>query len=866
VSIPELEELRETFEPSYVLERELGRGGMATVYLARDTKHARLVALKVLHADLAAALGPERFQREITTAAALQHPHILGVYDSGKTASGQLWFTMPFVDGETLRDRLQHHRQLPVEDALRIAHEIASALDYAHGQGVLHRDIKPENILLTRQGEALLADFGIARALEVEAGPAVTPLTQTGVVVGTAQYMSPEQASGDPALDAASDVYSLAAVLYEMLAGEPPFTGPTTRAIVAKMMSRDPASVRVTRPVVSVSIDTAIRRALAPVSADRWPSAGEFARALTTAERAPSRRRIPVTAMTLSLGLLAGLGLLFAWRAHGRGGAGPIRLAVLPFTNMGDTSDAYFADGVTDAVRGKLTSVAGLQVIGSASSEQYRKTSKTPEQIARELGVRYLLIGKVRWDKHGPESQVEVSPELVDARSATDAWAEPFDEPLTHVFQMQSNIAGKVAEKLQVALTPAAQRTLTERPTSDLLAYDAYLRGEALLRTSFAPVVLRRAIAAFREAVARDSAFALAWSSLGSSYTTFYVTGVPSPAIADSADHATARALALAPDLSAAHAARAFYYSSILIDNTRALAEAQAGLARGPSSGLLFAAANAEEGLGRWDSAAALFAQGTQLDPRDPVGFDFMGFDALFRRRPTDARAAAERALAIQPDDLRAFEASAMASLQAGDLAGARAVLRRAPSTVDPSALVAFTATYFDLGWILDSAQTDRLLSLRPEAFGNDSANWALVLAQQYGFREDRARMLAYADTARAAFAAQLRAAPNDGQRHVLFALALAYLGRSSEAIREGEQGARLYPMAQNASTAGYFQHQLARIYLLSGQPERALDVLERLMQTPYFLTPAWLRIDPNFVPLHGNPRFERLVGGGPVA
>jgi serine/threonine-protein kinase len=278
VSSPDLERLQSALGPGYVVERQLGAGGMATVYLARDAKHQRQVALKVLHPDLAVSLGPERFRREITTAAQLQHPHILGVYDSGETATGQLWFTMPYVEGESLRDRLRREGQLPAGDSIRITREIASALAYAHQRGIIHRDIKPENVLLTQQGDALLADFGIARALSANAND--TGLTATGLAVGTPQYMSPEQASGERTLDARSDVYSLGALLYEMLAGEPPFTGPSAQAVIAKMLSSAPPSVRGVRPAVSPSIDTAIQRALAPVQADRWPSASEFAHAL----------------------------------------------------------------------------------------------------------------------------------------------------------------------------------------------------------------------------------------------------------------------------------------------------------------------------------------------------------------------------------------------------------------------------------------------------------------------------------------------------------------------------------------------------------------------------------------------------------
>src|SRR5262245_46749629 len=239
---------------------------MATVYLAHDVRHDRPVALKVLHPDLAQTLGPERFQREIRLAARLQHPHILTVLDSGD-AGGRLWFTMPFVEGESLRDRLRRERQLPVDDALRIAREAAQALQYAHDHGVIHRDIKPENLLLTRDGNTLVADFGIARGLDA-GGAGNEKLTDTGLVVGTPAYMSPEQAAGDRTLDARSDVYSLASVLYEMLAGEPPFSAPTLQAMIVKRLTEPPPSVRGPRPAVPESVDQAIRKALAPLAAD----------------------------------------------------------------------------------------------------------------------------------------------------------------------------------------------------------------------------------------------------------------------------------------------------------------------------------------------------------------------------------------------------------------------------------------------------------------------------------------------------------------------------------------------------------------------------------------------------------------------
>src|SRR5579862_625311 len=253
-------DLQGTLADHYQIERELGRGGMATVYVARDTKHGRKVALKVLHPALASSLGTERFRREITLAASLQHPHIMPVHDSGETPSGTLWFTMPLIEGESLRDRLRRERQLSINDALRVTREIALALDYAHRHGVIHRDIKPENVLLV-DGQAMVADFGIARATTL-GGPGET-LTATGMSIGTPAYMSPEQAAGERTVDARTDVYSLGAVCYEMLTGEPPFVGPTAQAIAAKMMAGDVPSIRRVRPSVPEPVEDAVRRALA---------------------------------------------------------------------------------------------------------------------------------------------------------------------------------------------------------------------------------------------------------------------------------------------------------------------------------------------------------------------------------------------------------------------------------------------------------------------------------------------------------------------------------------------------------------------------------------------------------------------------
>jgi serine/threonine-protein kinase len=869
--------LQSALGATYSLEREIGRGGMATVYLAQDTKHRRPVALKLLHPELAASLGPERFRREITFAAGLQHPHILTVLDSGETADGQLWFTMPYVEGESLRARLVRERQLPIEEAVRITREVGGALDFAHRRGVIHRDIKPENILLTTDGQALVADFGIARALG-PSGPET--LTDAGTAVGTPAYMSPEQAAGERALDARTDIYSLGAVLYEMLAGEPPFTGPTAQAVIAKRLSSEPPSVRRSRPTVSDGIDTAIRKALAVVPADRFGTAADFVKSLdaahssattaapVAARAAPARtsRRAPIGAALLGLGFLIGVGVLFAWREHAAGpnDAGPVRVAVLPFENLGDTADAYFADGLTDAVRGKLTAVPGLAVIAPASSAQYRHTTKTPQQIGAELGgVRYLLVGKVRWAKTANGgSRVQVSPALVDATTGTDSWEQPFDAPLTDVFQVQGDIAGRVVQALGVALNAGARQTISDRPTENLEAYDAFLKGDAISSGTNDARGLTNATTYYRRAVSLDTTFALAWARLARVNAALYFNGSPSAERADATRRAADRAKALAPGRAEAYLAEGDYWEFIRGDHHHALSEYMAGVKAAPSSAeLLTAASLAEESLGNWDGALAHLRQASTVNPRDATTARRLATAYLWLRRYPEATAAADRMLVLNPDNPSGIETKAMVAVAQGDLAGARTVIAGAPSTIDRGVLMAQFANYWDLYWVPDDAGQRYILTLRPETFGGDRAPWAVCLAETYALRGDVQRARIYADSARIAFGTVLASTPDDAQSQAELGVALAILGRKSEAIAEVRHAVTAVPMAADAYSGPYYQHLLVRVYLLTGEPDKALDALEPLLKAPYYLSPGWLRVDPSFAPLRGNPRFERLTG-----
>jgi serine/threonine-protein kinase len=931
--VVEVSKVKKALASRYKVERVLGEGGMATVYLAQDLKYHRSVAVKVMRPELASTLGADRFLREVEIAARLAHPHILPMYESGE-AQGLLYYVMPYVEGETLRERIQRETQLPVEDALKIAREVSEALAYAHARGIIHRDIKPANILLGG-GHATVADFGIARAVNTTSNEV---LTQTGLAVGTPHYMAPEQAMGDREVDARADIYAVGALLYEMIAGEPPFTGPTPRAIVTRSMTEIPRSLTSSRTGLMPDVDRVALKALAKSPADRYPTATALAAALDQAldvthsgARPAIAQAGPAPLQVLGLFLLAGsavLAMAYALvRQSGlpqwmfllavllmvaglpimllcaRGGSsrsgirrfltlrnglaggvlafagwgvlaavlvlrspavagassqGP-RLAVLPFTNRGAPEDAYLADGIADEVRGKLAGLGTFQLIARGSSDQYRESTKSPQVIGRELDVKYLLTATVRWAKAADgTSRVQVVPELIDTRSGDVTWQQSYDANLTDVFQVQTEIASRVAGALGVALGSQQETRLAERPTDNLAAYDLFLKGQAIAGTD--PASLRRTIAFYEQAVALDSSFAEAWAALAGDLASLYGNSVPDPNVDRRSLAAAEQALRFDPDGPKGHWALFRYYRSVRNDNVEAERHLKEALRLAPNNPeYLGLAGVVERAAGRWEEALAHTQQGFRLDPRSVRTSYRLTDTYLWLRRYPEALAASEATLALAPSDVSIIQEKAMVYLGQGDLAGARGVIREASSTAAPE-LAAYFGTYWDLYWVLEEPEQQLLLRLTPAAFDNDRGTWATVLMQLSWLRGDRTRARIYADTAWQEIQAQLRAAPQDAQRHVIGALALAYLGRKNQAIALGLKGLALTPISADQLNGPYYQQLMARVYLMVGEPEKALDMLEPLLKLPYYLSPGWLRVDPTFAALKGNPRYDRLL------
>ena len=865
--------LATAMQDRYRIVRELGRGGFAVVFLADDLRHDRPVALKVLHADVVESMGVERFEREIKLAARLQHPHILGVFDSG-VAAGRLWFAMPYIEGETLRTRLERERQLPIADAVGIAREIADALDYAHQQGVIHRDIKPENILLSGR-HAMVADFGIARALATGGGS----LTQTGTAIGTPGYMSPEQATGEKAIDARTDVYSLGCVLYEMLAGEAPFTGPNAQTAIARMMTEQPRSIHTTRAGVSEVLDGVTLRALARVPADRFQTARElgdalagaatvstsgFSSAAPAASPGASRvsRRTPVVAM-FALGFLIGLGVLFAWRSRhgdttGRG------LVVLPFENIGAAEDAYFADGITDEVRGKLAAIPGLRVTARTSSNGYRGSRKPLADIGMELGVEYLLTGTIRWEQGADgKRHVRVTPELVKASDGSSKWAQPFDAVLSDVFTVQSGIATQVAEQLNVALAAQVQQKLESRPTRNLEAYQEFLLGEkateAMARGDGKS--LSEGEVHYARAVALDTAFGLAWSRIGYVATQSFSVN-PTTELAARAQDALQRAMRLAPDHPQVRRAYSRYLRMVNKDYAGALAQLDTGLIREPNNADLLAGASTMNALlSRWDAAVDAAKRAYALDPRNANAASSAARILHAVRRYLESDEFNAKALALSPANISFTEDRVINRISMGDLAGAKAAVHQALATADSTELSAFFALFQEMQWVLDEPLQRRIVEMTPVQFRNNRQQWALKVGATWNLLGDSAKARSYGDSARIVAEAQLASFPEDAQLHELRARSLALMGRKSDAIAEAEKALKMRETALDASTGPYVRYQAARVFIQAGAHDLALDLIEPLLTTNYSdLSPAWLGLEPVFRPLRGNPRFEKLL------
>jgi TolB-like protein/Flp pilus assembly protein TadD len=634
---------------------------MATVYLAHDLRHDRSVALKVLRPELAAVLGPERFLREIRLTARLQHPHVLPVLDSGTVAlreGGLLWYTMPYVEGGTLRQRLGREGQLGMDEALAIAREVADALEYAHRHGVVHRDIKPENILLSGSSpgdqttaggsHALVADFGIAKALS-EGSTDPARLTETGFALGTPAYMSPEQAAGSPTLDLRTDIYALGCVLYEMLAGEPPYTGPTAQAIIAKRVADPVPVVSRLRQGVPRSVDAALLRALARVPGDRFASAADFAATLSPGAVVPPLspperiRRFRVIAAGVSVVLLVALAAIFVSLRSPPSATikeGPIPLAVLPFRALGVLPDsAILTVGVPDAIITRLAGVRQFRLRPTSTILRYGEGPPDPREAGKMLSVDYLLTGTVQ----AAAERLRVSVQLLRTADGSPLWGAHYDLARRDLFMLQDSIAERVSRALAVRMTAAEQARLYRRYTQNARAYEWYLRGRAEL-ARITEDGTAAAVSAFEQALALDSTYALARAGLAMASADMHLRFASGPDVktwGQRAEAEAAKALAIDSNLAEAHLAKAAVARKTDFDWARTLEESRRALELNPNlDQAYYYRAAAFYHLGLLDDAEREIREAMVVDPQgSPEQLRTRGVLAFLRGQYQEAAA-----------------------------------------------------------------------------------------------------------------------------------------------------------------------------------------------------------------------------------
>ncbi|MCP4685151.1 MAG: protein kinase, partial [bacterium] len=691
----------------YQIITKVGSGGMGEVYLARDLELDRKVALKFLPLHLCPDEDcRRRFRREAQAAARLSHPNIVHVYEVSEY-EGRPFFAMEHIEGLTLKEYLGQ-KKMGLEQILDLVLQICEGLQAAHEAEITHRDIKPTNIIIDSHGRARIVDFGLASVKGTD------QLTKTGSTLGTVGYMSPEQVRGDE-VDRRSDLFSLGVVLYELVTGHRPFAADSEAATLHAITQSEPEPIARYRRRASEGLQQILTKLLEKSTTTRYQHADglrsdlirekrrldpETSQHLAAAEGKGGRRSLWV-AITL-LAVVCLIALWQPWQSLPSGGQpDKIMLAVLPFENLGDSSDGYFADGVTDEILTDLAQLSGLSVISRTSSMQYRGSEKNLRQIGKELDVDYVLEGTIRWEKSGETDRVRISPQLIRIDDDTHLWAERYDAVLTDIFEVQSGIARQVAEALDIALLKSEEDALDRLPTTSALAYDYYLRGKQLFTiAAYRPEDLVEAKAMHRSAIEIDSGFAQAYAELGAVFVEMYWDKtVPLERSLDSALFYIDKAVELAPDDPVVHQALGWYYYHGLRDFDKALVEFARVLQLQPNNSMAIASiAWVKRRQGHWEEAREGLRQAIKLDPREPWYRYELGMAHARSGNFAAALPYYDQAIAMQPQNLWAYMLKAYSVFSlTGSVTETQSVLDDAVAYLGPRPEITFFESFGDM-------------------------------------------------------------------------------------------------------------------------------------------------------------------------
>ncbi|UCG52289.1 MAG: protein kinase [Candidatus Latescibacterota bacterium] len=856
----------------YKITEKLGEGGMGVVYKAVDTTLDRPVALKFLPPELTRDPDAKRrFVHEAKAASALQHHNICTIHEIGETDDGRMFISMDCYEGETLKTRIARG-PLPVHEAIDVVSQVTEGLAKAHEAGMVHRDMKPANVVITSDGVVKILDFGLAKL----AGQ--TKVTKTGTTVGTVAYMSPEQASGKD-VDYRSDVFSLGAVLYEMLAGEPPFKGDHEAAVLYGIMHNDPEPLARYRSDVTEDLQRIVRRALRKEPEGRYQNASEIAADLRLYRKRDSttgnagatvknlRRRV-VTIAAISMAAVIALYLVYShYLSSDRSEtiSGRKMVAVLPFENLGPPEDEYFADGITEEITARLAGVHELGVIARTSAIQYKNTDKSIRQIGEELGVGYVLEGTIRWQRSSQDpSRIRVTPQLIKVSDATHVWAEIYEEPMTEVFRVQSNIAERVVESLDIALVEREREVLEAKPTENLEAYQAYLRGlDYAWERNTTKENTQMAIQMFERAVELDREFALGYAALSEQHSLMNHYGYDrSEERLSRAKKALDRALELNSELPEAHLAFAYYHYWGYRAYDRALEEL-AIAARGlpPNDGrLLEATAYIWRRQGKFEAAVDYLKKALEMSPRDAQIASEIGGTYRMLRKYAEADRYYDLAISLQPDERSAYTNKASNYIRwLGDTKRARDILEKMPGTNHDVQRASLSLWWYERDY---EAIVDFLPSVSEPIWWGQSYITPVIFVAARAYERMGEPEFAHAsyDSARTILEKELSARPDDPRIHASLGRVYAGLGRKDDAIREGKRAVELFPVSKDAHGGPTFVSNLAAIYVKVGEYDAALDQIEYVLSIPALYSIQSLRLSPTWDPLRNHPRYQALL------
>jgi serine/threonine protein kinase/tetratricopeptide (TPR) repeat protein len=823
----------------YKIVEKLGEGGMGVVYKAEDTKLKRTVALKFLPPELMRDPGAkERFLHEAQAAAALEHQHICNIYEIDE-AEDQIFIVMSCFEGQTLKEKIDTG-PLKIDEALKIAIQAAEGLQAAHEKGIVHRDIKSANIMFTVKEQTKIMDFGLAKL------KGQTKLTKEGSTLGTAAYMSPEQAQGAD-VDHRTDIWSLGVVLYEMIAGQLPFKGEYEQAVVYSIMNENPEPLTALRTGVPMELERIINKALSKDPSERYQHADDIVvdlKALKRSIDSQAKSGLPPSPVTESKRK---------------------KIVVLPFENLGPPEDKYFADGMTEEITSRLAAVSGLGVISRTSAVQYDRKGKTLTQIGQDLGVDYVLEGSIRWARGtGGKSRVRVTPQLIRVSDDTHLWSERYDRVLEDIFEVQTEIAKHVIHHLDITLLEPEQSTLKTRPTKNLEAYNAYLRGiEYIRRPAYVEEPLQLALHMFKRAVDIDPDFTLAYVELSKIHSEIYFMGYDrTNERISKAKAALDRALQFQPELPEVHMALGYYHYWCHKSYEPALEEfsiARKGLPN--ETGILHPVALIQRRQGRFQEAINNMKSAIDLSPQNARLFFELGLTNSLFRQYSQAELEMDRSISLAPDQIYAYLYKALNYWTwNGDLGKARTTLERMPQKNE------VTSIYF---WYLqESLERNYPAALaRLSSSPSDIINFQNIFipkSQLAGYIHQSMKKPELArfsfESARILLEKEMKKQPDDPCIHSSLGIVYAALGRKEEAIKEGKLAVELYPVSKDAPGGPQRVLDLAYIYVLLGEYDLAIEKLEYLLSIPSYISVPLLRLDPKWDPLRQHQKFQRLL------